>query len=122
MSGLNLFKGGDMGTGLCYMPNADKKEFSYEEQIERITTRMAERVMISYVQKVIDAHLRVDVDPLALNKWCRNIKREYPNRTPIEVIEILEAKKPMVVDKEFKTTVNRIVTEGMNGAFLNFNE
>jgi hypothetical protein len=113
----------DVGTVLFGQgTSTDKKEFSYEEQIERIATRKCERVMLDYVQKVIDAHLRIDVNPLNLNKWCQEAKRIYPNCTPIEVIELLEAKKPIVVDKAFKVIVDSMVTEGMAGAFLNFDE
>jgi hypothetical protein len=111
-----------MGVLLDQATSSDDREFSYEEQIQRIVMRRSERIMLGYVQKVLDAHLRIDVEPLALNKWCQAMKRQYPNRTPIEVVDALEKKEPLKIDPQFKAMIDKVVKEGVCGAFLDFDE
>jgi hypothetical protein len=96
-------------------------EFVFEGQMKRIITRQGEKIISDYIQKVIEANVRININDHEITQWCKKAKSMFPNMRAEEVAEAVEKKNGfLTLEKDFKKRINRAVVESCGGTYVTF--
>jgi hypothetical protein len=96
-------------------------EFSFDKQMERLIIHAGEKIIGDYIQTVIDANVRININDHEITQWCQKAKSMFPNMRAEEVAVAVEKKNGfLTLEKDFKKRINRAVVESCGGTYVTF--